>query len=76
MAVGGVLVFLGVVGLFWGRREEKTYYDAIATRSDVREFFTRWPRRPEPASIKIGGWIAIAVGLVMLLVMGSFALAT
>ena len=74
MVVGGVFVLLGLLGLVWGRREEKTYYDALTSRRDLREFFTRWPGRPEPGAVKAGGWIAIAVGLVMLIVGVVFAL--
>lgn len=74
LIVGGVFVFLGLLALLWGRREERSYYDALTTRPDLREFFSRWPRRPEPGAIRIGGWIAIAVGLIIALVGGLFAL--
>ena len=72
MSLGGLFVLLGLAVIIWGRREEKSYYDSISTRPDVREFLERWPRRPEPESLKIGGWIAIAVGLLMLAMGGGF----
>ena len=34
MMVSGVLVILGVVFLFWGRNEEKKYYDIMNKRID------------------------------------------
>ena len=74
IGIGGLLIVLGLVGLFWGRREEKSYYDAISTRPDVREFLEHQPERPEPGALKIGGWAAIAVGLVLLAMGGAFLL--
>ena len=75
IVVGVVLTVLGLGTLIWGRREEKGYYDSLTTRKDLREFFARWPRRPEPESLKIGGWIAIAVGLSIVTVGAAFGLA-
>jgi len=72
MGVGGVLILLGLAAIMWGRGEEKSYYDAISARPDVREFVEHEPQRPEPEALKIGGWIAIAVGLVMVAMGGAF----
>ena len=75
IVVGVVFIVLGLGVLIWGRREEKSYYDSLTTRRDLREFFDRWPWRPEPGSLKIGGWIAIAVGLIIVIVGSAFGLA-
>lgn len=72
--MGGVFVVLGVVALLWGRHEEKGYYDALSTRSDLREFVEHTPKRPEPRALKIGGWIAIAIGVIMLAIGGALLL--
>lgn len=69
MGMGGLFILLGVGAIIWGRSEEKGYYNAISRRYDVREFLEHLPLRPQPGALKIGGWIAIAVGVVML-VMG------
>lgn len=74
MGLGGLFILLGLGGIIWGRREEKSYYDALSTRPDVREFLEHWPQRPEPGALKIGGWIAIALGLLMLVTGGAFLL--
>ena len=67
--VGGVFIVLGVAGLLWGMREEKTYFTAMSKRrDDLREFVDHWPPRPQPGALKIGGWIAIAVGVVLFIV--------
>jgi len=66
MVMGGVFVLLGLGAIFWGRVEEKRYFNSLSTRSDVREYLEHWPRRPEPGALKVGGWIAITLGLVML----------
>ena len=70
MGMGGVFLLLGIVTIFWGRGEEKSYYDAISSRHDVREYVEHQPQRPEPGALKVGGWIAIAIGLVALLIGG------
>ena len=74
MGVGGLFIILGLVGLLRGRGEEKGYYDTLATRPDVREYLEHTPERPEPGSLRIGGWIAVAIGSLMLALGGAFLL--
>ena len=74
MGMGGLFVILGIATIIWGKREEKSYYDALATRSDALEFLEHEPERPEPGALKIGGWIAMAIGLLMLVIGGAFLL--
>ena len=77
VAVGGVFLILGLATVMWGRHEEKSYFDGLATRtSDLREFVDRWPPRPQPGSLKTGGWIAIAIGLLTIVVGMAFFLWT
>lgn len=72
LAAGGIFLLLGIGAYIWGRSEEKAYYDSMpARRYDVREYLERSPFRPEPGALKIGGWIAIAIGLSMLLSGGA-----
>ena len=68
MWFGGGFLILGLVGILWGRHEEKDYFDALAERPDLREFMNHWPERPQTGAIRIGGWIAFAVGLIALIV--------
>jgi hypothetical protein len=69
MGVGGLFIILGLAAIVWGRREEKTYFDSLSEHSsDLREFVNHWPQRPQPGASKIGGWIAIAIGALMLVV--------
>ena len=63
--IGAVMFALGIGLIIWGTKEAENYYDSLVTRFDLREFFSRWPPRPEPGALKIGGWIAIAVGIVV-----------
>ena len=73
MGVGGLFLILGLVTVLWGEREEKSYYNSISTRpGDTREFLEHWPQRSQPSALKIGGWIAIAIGVVMLVVGVAF----
>jgi hypothetical protein len=64
MGIGGFFVLLGIILIAMGKREEKGYYDSLASRPDVREFTEHWPERPRVGSVKIGGWVSLAVGLV------------
>ena len=72
MVGGGLFLLLGLVAIMWGRGEEKSYYNAISSRPDVREYLEHQPERPEPGALRIGGWIAIAIGLVMIAMGGAF----
>lgn len=72
MGLGGVFLLLGIGVYIWGRREQKNYDDSLATRNDLREFMEHWPPRPQPGALKIGGWIAIAIGLLILAAGGIF----
>ena len=74
IGMGVLFIFLGLAALIWGKREEKSYYNAISTRHDVREFLEHEPERPEPGALKIGGWIAMAIGLLMVVMGGAFLL--
>ena len=71
MGIGGVFILLGLAAIIWGKREEKSYYDSLSTRADLREYLEHWPQRPEPGALKVGGWIAVAIGLLMLALGGG-----
>ena len=72
MGMGGLFVFLGIASMLWGKGEEKSYYNALSSRPDAREFLEHEPERPEPGALKIGGWIAIGLGLLMMVMGGAF----
>jgi len=74
MVMGGGFIAVGIGMFFWGRRGEKSYYDNLSTRPDLREFLERSPEHPEHSSLKIGGWISIIVGVVMLGIGGGLRL--
>jgi len=74
MGMGGLFILLGLGAIIWGRSEEKSYYDSLSTRPDVREFLEHRPQHPQPVALKIGGWIAVAVGLLMLAMGGIILL--
>ncbi|MFC2068758.1 hypothetical protein ACFLTP_07115 [Chloroflexota bacterium] len=72
MGMGGLFILLGFATTLWGSREEKDYYNAISCRFDVREYIEHKPERPEPGALKIGGWITITIGLLMMVMGGAF----
>jgi hypothetical protein len=66
--VGAVFIVLGVIGILWGRYEQKKLDEALTTHVDVREFVSHWPERPQPEALKIGGWIAFALGILLMII--------
>lgn len=62
---GGVFLILGIIGILWGIREEKRIFEALSRKPDLREFSLRHVESPQPGALKIGGWIAIALGVLM-----------
>ena len=72
MVMGGLFILLGLGAMIWDKREAKGYYDSISGRPDSREFLEHWPQRPQFGALKIGGWIAIAIGVIMLVIGVAF----
>lgn len=68
MATGGGFILLGIISILWGRYEEKRLFDALAEKRDLREFSLKHVDTPQPGALRIGGWIAIALGALLLLV--------
>ena len=66
MGMGGLFILLGLAGIIWGKSEEGGYYDSLTTQHDVREHLEHSPGRPEPGALRIGGWIFITLGILML----------
>jgi len=66
--VGGVLAFLGIIGIVWGIWEEKRIFDALSKKPDLREFSLKHIESPQPGALKTGGWIAIAIGVIVAVV--------
>ncbi len=74
MVMGGLFTLLGLAAIIWGRSEEKSYYDSLATRHDAREFLEHWPYRPQFGALKIGGRIAMAIGILIIAMASAFRL--
>ena len=69
MIIGGVFLIIGIVVLILGSREEKDYFRNISNRTDVRQYLEYKPDSIQSWGLKVGGVIALVIGLV-LLVMG------
>ena len=65
VAIGVAILLLGIGLIIWGVKEGSDYYDSLINGFDLREFFSRWPPRPEAGALITGGWIAIAVGIII-----------
>ena len=68
MAAGGGFILLGVISMLWGRYEEKRLFEALSEKRDLREFSLKHVETPQPGALRIVGWIAIALGALLLLV--------
>jgi CHASE3 domain sensor protein len=68
IGLGIGFTIIGLAVFFWGKREEKHYYNSLTSKGDLREFISHWPERPQPKALKTGGWIAIAIGLAIILI--------
>ena len=62
---GIVFLVVGILALIWGMREEKHIFAQLAKKPDLREFTMRHVESPQPGALKIGGWIAIALGVLL-----------
>jgi len=66
LIMGGAFVGSGIGLLFAGRREERGYYDNLASRADMREFLEQSSERPGLGSLRTGGLVSMIVGAVLL----------
>jgi len=71
LIMGGCFVVIGIILYIWGKFEENHYYNTIVHRFDVREYLEHIPFRPEPGALRIGGTVAIIVGVLLLAAGGS-----
>lgn len=74
LGMGGLFVLLGIGAIIWGSREDKSYYNSLSERPDTREFLEHWPQRPQLGALKVGGWIGLALGAVMIIIGGALRL--
>ena len=72
MGIGGLFLLLGIIAFLWARSEERGLNYDLSQRPDLREFITRWPIRVEPGALRVGGWIFITIGLVLIILGGIF----
>ena len=72
IGAGGLFILLGLGAIMWSKGEKRGYYEVISHRLDVREYLEHGPERPEPRALKIGGWIAITIGIILGVVGGGF----
>jgi len=71
IGAGGLFILLGLGAIMWSKGEKRSYYEAISHHLDVREYLEHQPERPEPRALKIGGWIAITIGIILAVVGGA-----
>ena len=65
--VGAVFFVLGIIGILWGRAEQKKLDEGLTSHVDVREFISHWPERPQPGALIIGGGISLGLGILLII---------
>jgi hypothetical protein len=71
LGLGAFFILLGIVFILWNRREKNKYYNSILlTRRDIQETITREHERFWLYAWRIGGWISLIVGMVLLIIGG------
>jgi len=69
LGLGGFFVLLGIIFMLGNRREKNKYYNSILlTRRDIQETITREHERFWLHAWRIGGWISVIVGIVLLII--------
>ena len=63
--VGAVFLVLGILALLWGRHEEKKIFEYLAEQHDLREFTLKHVESPQPGALKLGGWLAVILGILL-----------
>ncbi len=74
IGIGALFILVGLIAIGWGRREESTYNNYLSRLDDAREFLTHWPERPAPQGLLAGGWISVAVGMILIIMGLAFLL--
>lgn len=64
--VGAVFFLLGIFAFLWGRYEEKKIFEALAEQHDLREFTLKHVESPQPGALKLGGWLGLAIGAILI----------
>jgi hypothetical protein len=74
LGMGGFFVFLGIIFILWNRKEKQKYYNSILlTQRDIKETITREHERFWLHAWRIGGWISLIVGIILLIIGGILA---
>lgn len=72
LRLGGFFLVLGIIFILGNKRERRKYYNSILlTRRDIKESFTHEPARPWLNAWRIGGWISIILGFLLLAAAGA-----
>lgn len=74
LIMGIVFLSAGIGSFFKGKYDEKREYDTLASRTDMKEFIDHSPEQSRGGSLKLGGRIAIIIGVVMLGIVGGLHL--
>ncbi|MFO8143407.1 MAG: hypothetical protein R6T78_01845 [Dehalococcoidales bacterium] len=74
LVMGIAFLSAGVGTFFKGKYDEKREYDTLTSRTDMKEFIEHSPEQSKSGSLKLGGRIAIIIGLVLLGIVGGLQL--
>lgn len=66
IVLGLAFLVVGVALIVVGVAEERRYSAKLMVRQDLREWLTEWPPRSFRRTITMGGYVSLAVGVVLL----------
>ncbi|MGA8849339.1 MAG: hypothetical protein WB564_05900 [Dehalococcoidia bacterium] len=71
LVMGGLFTLLGIIFIFWNRREKNKYYNSILlTQRDIKETITHEHERFWLLAWQIGGRVSLILGIVLLIIGG------
>ena len=67
MIIGAVFLVAGIILLIVGIKEEKDYFRTISNNADVRKYLEHKSDSIQSWGFKVGGIMAVVIGLVLLI---------
>jgi len=66
LILGSIFALVGLIAIILWIRENRRRDIELVQRWDLREYMTHWPERAWLQAWRIGSWVSLLVGLVLL----------
>ena len=68
LVMGSVFLAGGVIALVTWTRAASHYEGSLGRTTDLEDFLGEWSERPWLQAWRVGGWLGVAVGLVLIVI--------